>query len=294
MRMQKKSEPGKKLKALFFCSNEAQTNDNYQRIPCAFEKAGWEVVIEPHSSLTIANLELLAGQHPIEDFDLIWPIGFGERANFLDRLQILSVCPANKLVTSLESWLICHGKAKWLKHCPLSIVSSEPETLIEFMKKHRGKWVLKPNAGSYARDLSFIQEQEQGALQIREACAASREFFILQRFLPEIQEGELRCLCVDGQLIGKYLKIPNDNLTANVFEGASIEKATISQKQEKLIQAISDDLTEHKIGFAAIDMVGPTLMEVNIANPGGLESLQKIYNHDFSADLVSKISERFS
>ena len=88
--------------------------------------------------------------------------------------------------------------------------------------------------------------------------------------------------------------MPNDDFKANIFEGASIEKATISKNQEKLIKTISHDLTEHKIGFAAIDMVGTTLMEVNIANPGGLESLQKLYHRDFSEDLVSKISDRYA
>ena len=294
MRMRQKSEPDKKLRALFFCSNEAQTNDNYQRIPKAFEVAGWEVVIKTHSSLTIANLAVKAGEYSVEDFDLIWPIGFGQRASFLDRLQILSACTPSKLITSLDSWLMCHGKAKWLKFCALSIVASEPDILIEFMEQHGGKWVLKPNAGSYARDIFFIHEPEQGAQQIKQTCSAGREFFILQRFLPEIREGELRCICVDGQIIGKYLKVPNDDFKANIFEGASIEKATISKNQEKLIKTISHDLTEHKIGFAAIDMVGTTLMEVNIANPGGLESLQKLYHRDFSEDLVSKISDRYA
>lgn len=294
MRLRQKSEPGRKLKALFFCSDKAQTNDNYQRLPRAFEQANWEVEVESPSTLSIANLEIISGNSSINEFDLIWPIGFGERGNFLDRIQILSLCPQEKLITSPSSWLLLHGKASWLKHCPLSFVSSEAEVLIDFMKQHGGQWVLKPNAGSYGRDLSFIQDEKQGTKQILESCSASDDFFILQRFQPEIQDGELRCLCVDGTIIGQYLKVPKDDIRSNIFSGASIKKATISKEQEETIQAISQDLASHKVGFAAIDMVGSTLMEVNIANPGGLESLETLYNHDFSINIASTISERFT
>ena len=127
MAKQTKSDQSKKLRAIFFNSCEPQANDNFERIPRAFNEIGWEVIVEPHHSLKLENHQLMAGTHSIEEFDLIWPIGFGEKDNFLDRLQLLSLCPEEKMVNSPRSWLTAHGKAKWLKFSPASFISSDPK-----------------------------------------------------------------------------------------------------------------------------------------------------------------------
>ena len=150
----------------------------------------------------------MAGTHSVEEFDLIWPIGFGEKDNFLDRLQLLSLCPEEKMVNSPRSWLTAHGKAKWLKFSPVSFISSDPKALISFMQEHGGRWVLKPNAGSFGRNIHFFDTSETGIRTIQRICSAEKEFFILQRYLPEILEGETRCLYANGSIIGSYLKLP--------------------------------------------------------------------------------------
>ena len=293
MAKQTKSDQSKKLRALFFNSCEPQANDNFERIPRAFHQVGWEVYVEPHQSLSLENHELKSGDHLLEEFDLIWPIGFGEKGNFLDRLQLLSLCPEEKFVNSPTSWLVGHGKAKWLKYCPISLISSDPKALIKFMQEQKGAWVLKPNAGSFGRDVNFFDTSENGVKTIQRICSAEKEFFILQRFLPEIRKGETRCLYANGSIIGSYLKQPQKGNYANVAQNAKVSKTTLTLNQKKIIAEISSELKDLKIGFASIDLVKDTLMEVNVANPGGLQSLESLYKRDFSADLATKITERF-
>ena len=40
---------------------------------------------------------------------------------------------------------------------------------------------------------------------------------------------------------------------------------------------VHHELISHRVGFAAIDTVGGYLMEVNLANPGGLQTLEDLY-----------------
>jgi glutathione synthase/RimK-type ligase-like ATP-grasp enzyme len=49
-------------------------------------------------------------------------------------------------------------------------------------------------------------------------------------------------------------------------------------------------MAEH-IGFAAIDLVDDVLMEVNVANPGGLGTLNKLYDEDFGPALVRAVTQ---
>ena len=161
------------------------------------------------------------------------------------------------------------------------------------MQEHGGRWVLKPNAGSFGRNIHFFDTSENGVKTIQKICSAEKEFFILQRYLPEILEGETRCLYANGSIIGSYLKLPQKDAHANVALGATISKTSITLDQEKVLSTISSELEALQIGFAAIDLVKDTLMEVNIANPGGLQSLESLYQRDFSEDLATRITERF-
>ena len=113
------------------------------------------------------------------------------------------------------------------------------------------------------------------------------EYFVLQRFLPEIAQGETRTLVAGGEIIGSYLRVPDDELHANLARQAKATATTLSAEQRVLVNDIRADLLQQHIGFAAIDTVGTTLMEVNVANPGGLSTLNAVYTRDFGAAIVA-------
>jgi len=88
------------------------------------------------------------------------------------------------------------------------------------------------------------------------------------------------------------LRIPNDQLLANVIADGTIEKTSLSENEAELVHEIAQDLTTFGAGFAAIDIVYPYLIEVNVANPGGLATLGKLYGHDFAADAARALITR--
>jgi glutathione synthase len=104
--------------------------------------------------------------------------------------------------------------------------------------------------------------------------------------LPEIAHGETRTLIVGGQIIGSYLRVPTNNFHANLEKEALTQRTELSAAQLSLVQTLTADMLDQHIGFAAIDLVGDTLMEVNIANPGGIGTLQRLYERDFGIDII--------
>ena len=112
---------------------------------------------------------------------------------------------------------------------------------------------------------------------------------MLQRFLPEIALGETRTLIAAGRIIGSYLRVPTDQLHANLAQQGEAQITVLGNAQSTLVERIAADLLTQNIGFAAVDTVGDTLMEVNIANPGGLGTLNRLYHRDFGPDLVHAI-----
>jgi glutathione synthase len=139
-----------------------------------------------------------------------------------------------------------------------------------------GDWVVKPPAGSFGRDVRRIRDDEDGH---RAIAAATREgrYAMLQRFVPEVADGEIRTLIAGGRRIGSYRRRPGPAGLTNLAAGATVEPGGPDQAASELVDEVAADLAGRGVGFAAIDTVSGYLMEVNLANPGGLATLAGLY-----------------
>ena len=286
-----------KPNVLFFISPHSSAvapehvgNDNAQTLPAAFKAQGWQVRHGQHRYLHRRSGGLFLESTPLDTFDLVWPIGFGPRNGFLDWLQLLDELPARRVINAPASMILRHGKAAWLALGPESHIASEPETLIAAMAEESGDWVLKPLAGSFGRDVSRLHSDDTATLLSRMAQRPGA-YWVLQRFLPNIAKGETRTLVVGGEIIGSYLRLPTNQLHANLAQHGSAQPTTLSERQKQIIGEIAQDLMAEHIGFASIDLVDDVLMEVNVANPGGLGTLNQLYGKDFGPALVRAVTQ---
>lgn len=264
-------------------------NDNHLRLPAAFEDAGWAVFCRDHESLAIENNELrLAGFDPGE-FQLLWPLGFGRQISFFDRMQMLATLPTAGFVVSADALVYLHGKHRWQQHMPETHTSSSPEYLAQQLKRG-GQWVLKPTAGSYGRDVVKIDSVSQG-LQMLDTLTSRypERYLMLQRYIDGIEHGEKRSLVAGGAIIGSYLRIPNQDFRANVVLEAQVATTSLTDAEHQLVSGIATELAELGAGFAAIDTVYPYLIEVNVANPGGLETLASLGAEAAARDTVAAV-----
>jgi hypothetical protein len=288
-----KCESSPQRNILFFVTEmdaevSSRGNDNALRLPRAFANQGWSVQIRPHASLHLQRGSLFAEELDLANQQLIWPIGFGPRAGFLDRAQLLSNLPQEKLITPISELVLQHGKASWLDHCSETFIHCDPAVLSSFVKGP-GQWVLKPLAGSYGRGVALLGDQPRE--QIEAAMAKDPgSYFMVQRYLAEVEAGEKRTLVAGGAVIGTYMRLPRNGLHANLSQQAALAQATLSQSEQNLVSTLQDQLIRRRIGFAAIDTVGDTLVEVNIANPGGFGTLDDLYQRDHAQALVGALT----
>jgi hypothetical protein len=274
-------------------------NDNHVRLPEAFRAAGWRAATANHESLQMAG-GALSCAGPVEAFDRIWCLGFGERRSFLDRMQLLSRLPQEQLVTGVDALLRLHGKMHWQELMPPSYLSCDPDYLLA--QTGRGHdWVLKPPAGAYGRDLYRLRADDSAArkAELLRSLTAGNRYWLLQRYLPQIEDGEKRVLYAGGLLLDCYLRRPlpqtdssarSDHMTAvpgaNMATGATAETCALAPAERRLADRVANELLARGVGFAAIDLVHPYLMEVNIANPGGLGTLARLHGADPTAGVV--------
>lgn len=266
-------------------------NDNHERLPRWFFAAGWQVAVAAHNDVHLRADKVYIGATCATVYDLIWPIGLGPRESFLDRLQLLQQLPQDRLITAANAYLSLHGKSAWLRYAPPTIVTARLPTMRAFMHEHGGEWVLKPVAGSHAEEVHHIASVN--ALE-RIVPTRSGAYWILQRYLDEIVRGEIRTLVCGAQVIGSYLRTPGDNGYANLAAGGVASAVQLDGPAQDLVERVHQKLLVQQVGFAAIDTVGKYLMEVNLANPGGLQTLEEIYAADFSSVVVEAVARRIA
>ena len=267
-------------------SSRPARSDNALTLPAAFRRAGWQVSEALHRNIHRTPRGLACSGTLLGEYSLIWPIGFGPRAGFLDWVQLLHGLAPRRLINPAAAMLLQHGKAAWSERQAVSHIAADSATLVDAMLHETGDWVLKPLAGSYGEGV--IRIAANATARVHEVMAQHpSEYFVLQRFLPEIAQGETRTLVAGGEIIGSYLRVPDDELHANLARQAKATATTLSAEQRVLVNDIRADLLQQHIGFAAIDTVGTTLMEVNVANPGGLSTLNAVYTRDFGAAIVA-------
>ncbi len=265
-------------------------HDNHRRLPRAFRLAGWQVSEVPQAAITLTPAGVHLGNAAADRFDLIWPLGMGRQETFLDRMQLLHLLPQQCFVVPVDALTYWHAKYAWWPHMPETFASSDPGPLKAELARG-GDWVVKPGAGSYGRDVLRIRADAAGNAAIDRLTDGGRRYCLLQRYVTEIEQGEKRTLVAGGRIVGSYLRRSEGDPRTNLASGASAHPTSLSPAEVELVMALIGSLNERGVGFAAVDMAYPYLMEVNLANPGGLATLEDLYRRDATPDVVRAVIE---
>lgn len=266
-------------------------HDNHERLPRAFRDAGWQVTCLPQESVRLEPGGVRLGDDDPARFRLIWALGMGRARSFFDRMQLLHLLPRSRFVVGVDALVYRHAKYAWWRHMPETYASSDPAYLTARLRQG-GDWVVKPSAGSYGRDVIRVRDDPAGAAAIRRLTGQGQgAFCLLQRFVPEIANGEKRTLVAGGELVGSYLRLPGDRLKANLAAGGQPAPTDLTPTERELVEDIAAELAAADVGFAAVDTVHPYLMEVNLANPGGLATLEALYGTDPTPGVVRSVCE---
>ncbi len=272
----------------FLITPGSEQNDNHERLPRYFAEAGWRVDAFAHDALNLRTGEVFLDAFPATTFDRIWPVGFGPRAGFLDRAALLRQVPQPRLVTPVDVWLSHHGKSVYPEYAAPSVISASAEVLCGALATtFNGDAVLKPLAGSFGRNVQRVTEAEQ----IQTAMNEAPGYWMLQAFVAAIEHGETRTLVCGASVLGSYLRLPQDGLHANLALAAEPAATSLTGTAAQRVAEIHGDLCRLGVGFAAIDTVGETLMEVNVANPGGLATLEMLYGKDLGPAVCQAITQ---
>lgn len=229
--------------------------------------------------------------------DVVWTLNLGMRHSFLDKMQLLKCLESQcRLINSLDA--LMHFKSKYFlaSHSevfryPPTYSSCNPNHLAQIIQEQGGKWIVKPPAGSLGRDIFLIDSDDPNRRVILETMTGPEadQYCLMQPFVEEIQQGEKRVLIAGGKPVGQYLRSANGDHRTNVTAGADIELCHLTPEEQLYCEEIGQFLVSQGAQYVGLDLAYPWVIEFNVVNPGGIQTLMSLGAEDLSPKIIDQI-----
>ena len=266
-------------------------NDNRERLPVAFQAAGWDAALLFHDSLELTADGVAARDAggravPLAPFDLVWILGFGARETFLDRMQLLKTLDESRFVNTADALVYLHGKFDLAEFAPETYASADVDALMDIVARG-GRWVAKPTAGSFGRDVFLLRADDVHCRAVFEHLTGrgAGRYCLLQRYVEEAERNEKRVVVAGGRIIGAYAKTGG-----NLAAGAVVRRAALADDETDLVRRVIAHLNSRGARFAGVDLAAPYVLEANVANPGGLGTLEQLTGVDPTPAVVDALT----
>ena len=230
------------------------------------------------------------------DHDLIWVLSLGERATFLDKMQLLQlVGKQQRLINTVDA--IMHIRSKYflasrpdLFQTPETHAANDAARLEHIIRDKGGRWIIKPPAGSLGRDVFLTDATDRNLPAILATLCGSdnSQYAMIQRYVPEIEAGEKRVLLAGGQVLGQYLRhAPAGDHRTNLSQQGIASTCELTAAESEKLTVLAAALVDHGAWFTGVDIAYPWIIEVNVVNPGGIATIDDLTGIDLSARLAS-------
>jgi glutathione synthase len=160
---------------------------------------------------------------------------------------------------------------------PPTLITSDRAEILAFRAEHKDI-IVKPLFGNGGAGVFHIVPGDENLNALLELFTGLyREPIIIQRYLPEIRQGDKRIILVDGEPVGGVARMPlAGEARANFHAGASARKTTLTKRERELCAAIGPALKKQGLIFVGIDVIGDYMTEINVTSPTGIQEINRL------------------
>ena len=166
----------------------------------------------------------------------------------------------------------------------------------KFLKEH-GDIVIKPLHGFAGGSVFRIGEDGRNLASLTELFNRTyREPHVLQKFLPEIAEGDKRIVLVDGEVAGAINRIPGEGeIRSNLAVGGTAARTELTPREEEICAVLGPECRRRGLIFVGIDVIGGEwLTEINVTSPTGIVAIDRFNGTDTPALIWDAIERRLA
>jgi glutathione synthase len=179
-----------------------------------------------------------------------------------------------------------------------------------YRKEQNSRWVAKPLNSGCGQDVFLLPQDGSNVRTILQSLTGNTvaaeemsganltgfnaEYAMLQGYIKEVKNGEKRVIVACDKVVAWHGRTSQpDDHRSNITQGGTPVDVKLSKGERALAELIGRKLMEHGVHFCGIDMAYPYVLELNIANPGGLGDYRLVSGNDMSDEVVKTILAKF-
>ena len=236
----------------------------------------------------------------LQSFDVVWlrqdpPFDMG----YITSTHLLDLLKPHTLVVNDPFWVRNFPEKLLMLQFPDLIppttIARDLDTLKVFKAIHSDV-IVKPLYGNGGAGVFRLTPEDRNIASLHELfIGINREPLIIQKFLPDVSNGDKRVILVDGEAVGAINRVPATGETrSNMHVGGRPEKVGLTARDLEICAQIGPTLREKGQVFVGIDVIGDYLTEINVTSPTGLQELQRFDGIDVAALIWDVIETKLS
>jgi glutathione synthase len=176
---------------------------------------------------------------------------------------------------------------------PPTLISRDVDEIKAFRTEHKDI-IVKPLFGNGGAGVFHVTPEDENLSALLEMFAGlNREPLMVQKFLPQVRDGDKRIILIDGVAAGAINRIPPEGeVRANMHVGGKPVKSELTARDHEICEAIGPDLRDRGQIFVGIDVIGDYLTEINVTSPTGLQEIDRFDDVCLEAQIWDAIEGR--
>ena len=159
---------------------------------------------------------------------------------------------------------------------PPTLITADRREVLAFRERHQDI-IVKPLFGNGGAGVFHIAPGDENLNALLELFTQLyREPIIVQRYVPEVRQGDKRIILIDGEPVGAINRVPAEGeARSNMHVGGRAERAGLTKRDREICAAIGPALRERGMIFVGIDVIGDYMTEINVTSPTGLQEINR-------------------
>ncbi len=215
-------------------------------------------------------------------------IGYITATYLLERIhpQTLVVNNPMEVRNAPEKLLVTH----FPDLMPATLITRD-KAEIEAFREEFGDIVMKPLHGHGGAAVVRLTREDPNFGSLFDLFASIfKEPWVVQRFLPQVSEGDKRIILIDGEAAGAVNRVPAANdIRSNMVRGGAAKPADLSPREREICETIGPELKRRGLIFVGIDVIAGNLTEINVTCPTGLRAIKRLGGPDLAVPLWDAI-----
>jgi glutathione synthase len=176
---------------------------------------------------------------------------------------------------------------------PETLITANKDDITAFRNEYKDI-IMKPLYGNGGAGVFRVREGDENLNSLFEMFEQFyREPIIVQRYLPEVRQGDKRIILVDGKAAGVINRVPAEGETrSNMHVGGRAIKSEMTARDHEICETIGPMLSERGLIFVGIDVIGDYLTEINVTSPTGIQEIDRYDGVNLSAQIWEAIEAR--